>query len=107
MYLVSEINKKKQDYENSYVLNNYFFRFGILALDEPTTNLDQDNIKSLCAALADIVQERRKQKNFMFIIITHDKEFIQALGNVDKVTHFYEVSRNDDGKSRIKKIRFI
>lgn len=82
-------------------------RFGILALDEPTTNLDQDNIKSLCNTLGDIVQERMRQKNFMFIIITHDREFIESLGNIDKVTHFYEVSRNDDGKSRIKKIRFV
>lgn len=83
-----------------------FFRFGILALDEPTTNLDHENIKSLCAALGEIVQERMNQKNFMFIIITHDKDFIESLGNIDKVTHYYEVSRNDEGKSRVKKIRF-
>ncbi|XP_050682085.1 DNA repair protein RAD50 [Leptidea sinapis] len=81
-------------------------KFGILALDEPTTNLDQENIQSLCSALGEIVQERMKQKNFMFIIITHDREFIESLGNVDKVTHYYEVSRNEEGKSRIKKIRF-
>ncbi|XP_063536306.1 DNA repair protein RAD50-like isoform X2 [Cydia strobilella] len=81
-------------------------RFGILALDEPTTNLDHENVRSLCSALGEIVQERMRQKNFMFIIITHDKEFIESLGNVDKVTHYYEVSRNDEGKSRVKKIRF-
>ncbi|XP_046965547.1 DNA repair protein RAD50 [Vanessa cardui] len=81
-------------------------RFGILALDEPTTNLDQENIKSLCSALGEIVQERMTQKNFMFVIITHDKEFIESLGNIDKVTHYYEVSRNEEGKSRVKKIRF-
>lgn len=83
-----------------------FFRFGILALDEPTTNLDHENIKSLCSALGEIVQERMHQRNFMFIIITHDKEFIESLGNIDKVTHYYEVSRNEEGKSRVKKIRF-
>lgn len=82
------------------------FRFGILALDEPTTNLDDENIKSLCTALGEIVQERMTQKNFMFIIITHDKEFIDSLGSIDKVSHYYEVSRNDDGKSRIKRIKF-
>ncbi|XP_038209625.1 DNA repair protein RAD50 [Zerene cesonia] len=81
-------------------------KFGILALDEPTTNLDQENIQSLCSALGEIVQERMTQKNFMFIIITHDREFIESLGNIDKVTHYYEVSRNEEGKSRIKKIRF-
>ncbi|CAB3221833.1 unnamed protein product [Arctia plantaginis] len=81
-------------------------RFGVLALDEPTTNLDEENIKSLCSALGEIVQERMIQKNFMFIIITHDREFIESLGQIDKVTHYYEVSRNEDGKSRIKKLRF-
>ncbi|XP_061383704.1 DNA repair protein RAD50 [Danaus plexippus] len=81
-------------------------RFGILALDEPTTNLDQENVVSLCSALGDIVQERMSQRNFMFIIITHDREFIDTLGNIDKVTHYYEVSRNEEGKSRVKKIRF-
>ncbi|KAF9823097.1 hypothetical protein SFRURICE_018250 [Spodoptera frugiperda] len=81
-------------------------RFGVLALDEPTTNLDQDNIKSLCMALGEIVQERMMQKNFMFIIITHDREFIESLGQIDKVTHFFEVSRNDEGKSRIKRVKF-
>ncbi|CAH0691791.1 unnamed protein product [Spodoptera exigua] len=81
-------------------------RFGVLALDEPTTNLDQDNIKNLCMALGEIVQERMMQKNFMFIIITHDREFIESLGQIDKVTHFFEVSRNDEGKSRIKRVKF-
>ncbi|XP_073943978.1 LOW QUALITY PROTEIN: DNA repair protein RAD50-like [Choristoneura fumiferana] len=81
-------------------------RFGILALDEPTTNLDQENVRSLCTALGEIVQERMSQNNFMFIIITHDKEFIESLANVDKVSHYYEVSRNEEGKSRVKKIRF-
>lgn len=88
------------------LINILTFRFGVLALDEPTTNLDQDNIKSLCMALGDIVQERMSQKNFMFIIITHDREFIESLGQIDKVTHFYEVSRNDEGKSRIKRVKF-
>ncbi|KAI8436710.1 hypothetical protein MSG28_010194 [Choristoneura fumiferana] len=84
----------------------YDYRFGILALDEPTTNLDQENVRSLCTALGEIVQERMSQNNFMFIIITHDKEFIESLANVDKVSHYYEVSRNEEGKSRVKKIRF-
>lgn len=85
----------------------FHFRFGILALDEPTTNLDEENVRSLCSALGEIVQERMAQKNFMFIIITHDREFIESLGNIDKVSHFYEVSRNDDGKSRIKRVKFV
>lgn len=81
-------------------------RFGVLALDEPTTSLDGENVKSLCSSLAEIVRERMQQKNFMFIIITHDKEFIDLLADVDKVSHYFEIYRNDEGKSRIKKVKF-
>lgn len=82
------------------------FRFGVLALDEPTTNLDEENVKYLCMALNEIVQDRMSQKNFMFIIITHDKEFINSLGHIDQVSHYYEVSRNGEGKSEVKKVCF-
>jgi len=32
---------------------------GILALDEPTTNLDNDNIEGLATALMDIIEARK------------------------------------------------
>lgn len=53
---------------------------GVLALDEPTTNLDSVNIESLCDALNRIVEEREGQSNFMLLVITHDEKFIDALG---------------------------
>ena len=37
---------------------------GILALDEPTTNLDQENIEGLASALTDIIESRKKQESF-------------------------------------------
>lgn len=37
---------------------------GILALDEPTTNLDRDNIESLAQGLAAILRHRRAQSGF-------------------------------------------
>lgn len=36
---------------------------GILALDEPTTNLDQDNIAALGVALSDLIKVRKEQSN--------------------------------------------
>lgn len=54
---------------------------GILALDEPTTNLDKDNIDGLAEALQNIIEERKEQENFQMIIITHDQKFIRSLGN--------------------------
>ena len=46
---------------------------GILALDEPTTNLDADNSGSLAEALRNIMLTRREQENFQLVIITHDE----------------------------------
>lgn len=37
---------------------------GILALDEPTTNLDQDNITGLANQLLDIIELRKNSNNF-------------------------------------------
>merc|ERR1712060_639352 len=43
---------------------------GIIALDEPTTNLDRENIESLAQALGDLVAKRSSQRNFQLIVIT-------------------------------------
>ena len=52
---------------------------GIIALDEPTTNLDRENIESLALALSDIATKRAAQRNFQLVVITHDEEFIEQL----------------------------
>ena len=46
---------------------------GILALDEPTTNLDAANANSLAEALRDVMQSRKAQTNFQLVVITHDE----------------------------------
>lgn len=56
---------------------------GVLALDEPTTNLDKENIESLCMALRKILEARKTNSNFMLLVITHDEDFVQSLGNID------------------------
>jgi DNA repair protein RAD50 len=75
---------------------------GILALDEPTTNLDQKNIQALCKALNDIIKEREAVGNFMLLVITHDEEFVRVLQNVEE---FFKLSRDPNGRSRIEKNR--
>jgi DNA repair protein RAD50 len=52
---------------------------GILALDEPTTNLDHANVESFARALNEIIQQRRTQANFQLIVITHDEPFVQLV----------------------------
>ena len=69
---------------------------GILALDEPTTNLDRRNIKQFAQMLGELAQKLVKKKinikmehkkNYsaskrlktQFVIITHDVEFVDEL----------------------------
>ena len=49
---------------------------GILALDEPTTNLDAANSASLASALRNIIDARRVQQNFQLVVITHDEQCV-------------------------------
>ncbi|CAG0913483.1 unnamed protein product [Notodromas monacha] len=67
---------------------------GVLALDEPTTNLDSQNIAALAEALMNIVDKRRGQQSFQLVIITHDVEFLNKIIQKEKVSHFFKVSRN-------------
>lgn len=77
---------------------------GILALDEPTTNLDKENIASLSSALARIVNERRSEKNFQLLIITHDEEFLEELKSVGSCSYYMRVTRDKKGNSVITKV---
>jgi DNA repair protein RAD50 len=71
-------------------------KFGVLALDEPTTNLDRENIESLAKSLASLVRHRRAQSNFQLIIITHDEEFLRYMGCADFCETYYRVGRNGE-----------
>jgi DNA repair protein RAD50 len=76
---------------------------GLIALDEPTTNLDQDNIRALAASLSEIIKVRRHQKNFQLIVITHDEEFLRAMQCGDYADNYWRVSRSDRQKSIIER----
>ncbi|CAH0545747.1 unnamed protein product [Brassicogethes aeneus] len=77
---------------------------GILALDEPTTNLDRQNILSLSDALVSLIDSRKDEKNFQLLIITHDEEFLNTLTRVQSIPHYWKVSRNNEGFSVINKV---
>lgn len=75
---------------------------GLIALDEPTTNLDSDNIESLARSLGNIIDARSGQKNFQLIVITHDEKFLTHMAASKHTDHFYRVSRNVRQKSCIE-----
>lgn len=76
---------------------------GLIALDEPTTNLDRDNIRSLAESLHDIIKARQQQANFQLIVITHDEEFLHHMQCGDFSDYYYRVSRNEKQKSIIER----
>ena len=70
---------------------------GVLALDEPTTNLDRENKVALVYSLKQIVSHRKKQQNFQLVVITHDEEFGQLLTQAelgDRMS-YYRISRQE------------
>ncbi|XP_047081570.1 DNA repair protein RAD50 [Lolium rigidum] len=75
---------------------------GILALDEPTTNLDGPNAESLAAALLRIMESRKGQENFQLIIITHDERFAQLIGQRQLAEKYYRVSKDELQHSKIE-----
>ena len=77
---------------------------GILALDEPTTNLDQENIQSLASGLAELIHERDQlDVNFQLILITHDEDFLKYLSQYNVTNFFWHVGRDENQCSIIQR----
>ncbi|KAJ4292482.1 DNA repair protein rad50 [Kalmusia sp. IMI 367209] len=76
---------------------------GLIALDEPTTNLDQQNIKGLAESLSQIIQIRRKQANFQLLVITHDEQFLREMNCGDYTDVYWRVGRDRDQESYIER----
>lgn len=69
---------------------------GFMALDEPTTNLDRENVEALATSLVDLIAERQHQRNFQLVVITHDEEFLSRLSHSDALTQYWRVSRDEN-----------
>ncbi len=74
---------------------------GMIALDEPTTNLDSDNIRSLAESLHAIIKNRQQQANLQLIVITHDEEFLKHMQCSDFCDDFFRVKRDERQNSII------
>lgn len=74
---------------------------GILALDEPTTNLDAANIRGLAEALAGLIEARRGLAHFQLILITHDEAFVNQLCHLQVADWFYQIKKDANGNSAI------
>lgn len=76
---------------------------GLIALDEPTTNLDQQNIQGLAQSLSQIIQMRRTQANFQLLVITHDEQFLREMNCADYTDVYWRVGRDASQESFIER----
>lgn len=78
----------------------------IIALDEPTTNLDHNNASSLASSLIKLLNDKMKPngKPYQMIIITHNKEFYQEMLNNSGIEKFYQITKAIDGNQKYSKI---
>lgn len=77
---------------------------GMIALDEPTTNLDTENAELLANALNNIIDFRKLQKNFQLIIITHDEKFLGHINGDAYTDNFYRIERDENQHSVIRSL---
>ncbi|KAL4469332.1 hypothetical protein ABPG72_005968 [Tetrahymena utriculariae] len=75
---------------------------GILALDEPTTNLDKLHAQKLGEQFCELIEARKGQSSFQLIIISHDKEFIHLMQQRQHCSDFYYVYK-ENGCSLIER----
>ncbi|KAL4430200.1 hypothetical protein ABPG74_014759 [Tetrahymena malaccensis] len=75
---------------------------GILALDEPTTNLDKLHAQKLGEQLCELIESRKGQSSFQLIIISHDKDFIHLMQQRQHCSDFYYVYK-ENGCSLIER----
>lgn len=81
----------------------------IIALDEPTTNLDVLKVENLGDMLAHLIEARcnLNKKNFQLIVITHDDRFVEHLRQLCRPEWVYALSKDTAGLSKVKRHRSL
>ncbi|MFH4980530.1 hypothetical protein AB6A40_007239 [Gnathostoma spinigerum] len=84
-------------------------RCSVIALDEPTTNLDVHKIENLGETLAQLIEARKGMsgKNFQLIVITHDNIFVEHLRLLCRPEWVYALSKDSTGLSRVKRHKTV
>lgn len=73
----------------------------VLALDEPTTNLDTDKIDNIGHMLARLLAAR--EDHLQLIVITHDVQLVNLLHTACRPEYVYGLSKNEYGVSKLKR----
>uniref|UniRef100_A0A914QLH4 DNA repair protein RAD50 n=1 Tax=Panagrolaimus davidi TaxID=227884 RepID=A0A914QLH4_9BILA len=73
----------------------------ILALDEPTTNLDVDKIDNIGHMLTRLIESRGD--HIQLVVITHDKQLVSLLHLSCRPEYVYGLSKNEYSVSKLKR----
>ena len=75
---------------------------GIIALDEPTTNLDNSKATEFAKQLSKLVKKRKEigTGNIQMIIVSHSEEFCQQITDELNIDHYYEIEKKSDSENR-------
>jgi DNA repair protein RAD50 len=79
---------------------------GVIALDEPTTNLDASNAAALAQALRSIIDmraslTRETDRAFQLIVITHDENFATQIGTREFCEFMTRVTKDENNHSKL------
>ncbi|ELP89603.1 hypothetical protein EIN_526280, partial [Entamoeba invadens IP1] len=73
----------------------------VLALDEPTINLDADHCSNLATQLVKLLSDDGKLAQFQIFLITHDQDFVKKMK--DFGNEFYRIDRDQNNCSCVKR----
>ena len=110
----AEMDARSQASEGQKALASWLIRLAmartccpecrIITLDEPTTNLDEDNADGLAIGLAKIAQSKNKHlQDLQLVLITHDQRFVaRVTDELQRQARYYRVRQDaGGGPSRI------
>ncbi|CAB01581.1 DNA repair protein rad-50 [Caenorhabditis elegans] len=83
----------------------------MIALDEPTTNLDESKVEGMAIVLADIIAERRgfdengklRGRDMQMVVITHDERLVNRITISCRPEYIYCLGKDEHGISFLSK----
>lgn len=77
------------------LFNAFCSTCSFIALDEPTTNLDEGNLEGLADSLRKLTNHKNFSR-FQLIVITHDEKFLRYLCHDQDIRNYFDVCKDKE-----------
>lgn len=77
----------------------------MLALDEPTANIDSANIRGLYEAFAGLIEARRKFPGFQLALVTPDKIVAKNFCQLRVCDGYHHIRKVEQGCSKVERLK--